>query len=254
MSRILITGSTQGVGFNAAGQLLDEGHEVILHARNTARAESFGALADRAAGVVTGDLSLMQEVAALADQVNALGPIDAIIHNAGILGGSARKETAEGRLQVLAVNTLAPYLLSQRVAARRLIFTGSSMHYGHDGALNDIEWTTRRWASSQAYGESKMLVGALSKALARRWPEVLCNTVDPGWVPTRMGGASASDPLDLAHRTQVWLATSDDVEAQVSGGYWHHMNTRSPDPKTTAPGFQDALMDRLDALIGNCFG
>ncbi|WP_335948203.1 hypothetical protein [Salipiger bermudensis] len=76
----------------------------------------------------------------------------------------------------------------------------------------------------------------------------------PGWVPTRMGGASASDPLDLAHGTQVWLGTSDDLEAQVSGGYWDHMKTRSPDQKTTAPGFQDALMIRLDALIGHCFG
>lgn len=253
MSRILITGSTQGVGFNAARQLLDEGHEVILHARSTSRADSFGALAGRAAGVVIGELSLMQQVVALADQVNALGPIDAIIHNAGILGGARREETAEGRLQVLAVNTLAPYLLSQRVAARRLIFTGSSMHYGHDGALDDIEWTGRRWASSAAYGESKMLVGALSNALARRWPEVQCNTVDPGWVPTRMGGASASDPLDLAHRTQVWLATSDDAGAQVSGAYWHHMKTREPDRKTTDTGFQDALMAKLDLLIGKCF-
>ncbi|OWU68319.1 SDR family NAD(P)-dependent oxidoreductase [Phaeobacter sp. 22II1-1F12B] len=244
MARIFVTGSTTGVGKNAAAALLGDGHEVILHARNAERAESLGTLAHKAQ-VLTGDLGDLAEVRQLADALNAIGPMDAIIHNAGIIDDQ-RAETPDGLLRVLMVNALAPYVLSL-LADRpaRLIFTGSSMHRGHDGALDDMEWTRRRWSASSAYGESKLLVTALSAGLARRL-DAVCYTVDPGWVPTRMGGASASDPLEQAHVTQCWLATGADEEA----GYWHHMRRQRPDPKVEDHEFQDAVLDRFAQMTG----
>ena len=77
-------------------------------------------------------------------------------------------------------------------------------------SLDDIEWTTRPWHAAQAYGDSKLLLAAFAAAIARRWPDVCSSAVDPGWVPTRMGGPGATDDLSLGHVTQCWLAVSDD--------------------------------------------
>lgn len=99
----------------------------------------------------------------------------------------------------------------------RLIYLSSSMHRSGAGPLRDIDWTERRWDSTTAYCESKLYVAALAFAVARHWPDVLSNVVDPGWVPTRMGGAGAPDDLEMGHQTQTWLATSDDPAAKVSG-------------------------------------
>ena len=73
MARVVITGSTAGLGRAAARQLLDGGHEVVLHARNSVRAGSVDELARRAAGVVVGDLASADETRGVADQVNAIG-------------------------------------------------------------------------------------------------------------------------------------------------------------------------------------
>ncbi|MDK3016690.1 SDR family oxidoreductase [Pseudodonghicola flavimaris] len=249
MARIFVTGSTEGVGRNAAQALRDAGHEVILHARNAARAERFGQLA-RGARVLTGDLGLLSDTRGLAQALNAIGPVDAILHNAGIID-EPRAETPDGLLRVLMVNAIAPYVLSlQADRPRRLIFTGSSMHRGHAGVLEDMDWRRRAWSASAAYGESKLLVAALSAGLARHLPRTLCHTVDPGWVPTRMGGAAASDPLELAHVTQCWLATAEETELGDNGGYWLHMRRQTPDPKVTDPAFQDAVIARFAEVTG----
>lgn len=245
MARIFVTGSTAGVGRNAATRLLEQGHEVILHARNAKRAEDFGGLAAQAQ-VLTGDLGDRAAVRRMAGDLNAIGPMDAIIHNAGIIDAQ-RNETPDGLLRVLMVNALAPYMLSLLAEQpARLIFTGSSMHRGHGGVLEDMEWTRRPWSSSSAYGESKLMVMALAAAFARRLDGVTCHTVDPGWVPTRMGGASAGDPLDQAHVTQCWLATG----ADEAGGYWHHMRRQRPDPKVEDPAFQDTVLARFSEMTG----
>ena len=79
---------------------------------------------------------------------------------------------------------------------------------------------------------------------------MLSNAIDPGWVPTRMGGAGATDDLEMGHLTQTWLAVSNDAAAAVSGGYWYHRRRRVPAPQARDPAFQDQLMDRLAALTG----
>jgi len=124
------------------------------------------------------------------------------------------------------------------------------MHRGGGGSLGDIDWIERRWDASRAYSESKLHVTALAFAVARRWPDVLSNAVDPGWVPTKMGGPGAPDDLELGYLTQTWLAVSEETAATVSGRYWHHRHPRSPAAEASDPGFQDRLVARLAELTG----
>jgi len=251
MSRIFITGSTDGLGLAAARTLIREGHEVVLHARSSKRASTLSDLAARAAGVVIGDLSSAAETRAIAGQVNAIGRMDGVIHNAGIYLEPARGTTPEGHANTLAVNTLAPYILTALVERPdRLVYLSSGMHRGADASLRDIDWEERRWEPSRAYSESKLHVTALALALARHWPRVLSNAVNPGWVPTRMGGPGAPDDLTLGHLTQTWLAVSDDSAARTSGGYWYHRKRQNPAPAALDPDFQDRLVARLAELTG----
>jgi NAD(P)-dependent dehydrogenase (short-subunit alcohol dehydrogenase family) len=251
MSRIFITGSTDGLGRAAASALIGEGHDVVLHARTLERAAALSGLARHAAGVVTGDLSSAAETRELAAQVNGIGRMDAVIHNAGVYLEPSRSATAEGHARTLAVNTLAPYMLTALIERPdRLIYLSSGLHHAGAGSLRDIDWTARRWNAAQAYSESKLQVVALALAVARAWPEVLSNTVDPGWVPTKMGGPAATDDLELGYLTQTWLAVSNDAAATVSGGYWYHRQRREPAAQARDLAFQDQLMDRLAALTG----
>lgn len=251
MARIFITGSADGLGLAAARTLLDEGHQVVLHARTSRRAADIAGLAEQAAATVVADLSSASETRGLADQVNAIGRMDAVIHNAGVYSEATRAPTPEGHARTLAVNTLAPYLLTALIERpARLIYLSSGMHHAASGALHDIDWTQRRWNPGQAYSESKLYVTTLALAMARRLPHVLSHAVDPGWVATRMGGPGAPDDLALGHLTQTWLATSNDPAATASGGYWYHRERRAPAPEALDAGFQDRLLNRLAGLTG----
>ena len=251
MPRIFITGSTDGLGRAAAGALIGDGHDVVLHARTRERAAALSDLAPDAAGVVTGDLSSAAETRDLAGQVNRIGRMDAVIHNAGVYLEPSRGTTAEGHAKTLAVNTLAPYLLIALIGRPdRLIYLSSGLHHAGAGSLRDIDWTSRPWNAAQAYAESKLCVTALALTLARLWPDVLSNAVDPGWVPTKRGGPAATGDLEMGYRTQTWLAVSTDAAATVSGGYWYHRQRQAPAPQARDPAFQDQLMDQLAALTG----
>jgi NAD(P)-dependent dehydrogenase (short-subunit alcohol dehydrogenase family) len=251
MAHIFITGSTDGLGLAAARTLMSEGHEVVLHARSPERASALAELVPRCKGVVIGDLGSAAEARAIADQVNAIGGMDAVIHNAGVYLERSRGATPEGHAKTLAVNVLAPYMLTALITRPdRLVYLSSGMHRGGGGSLRDIDWIERRWDASRAYSESKLYVAALAVAVARRWPEVLSNSVDPGWVPTKMGGPGAPDDLELGHLTQTWLAVSDEPAATVSGAYWHHRKQQKPAAEALDPGFHDQLIARLAELTG----
>ena len=249
--RIFITGSTEGLGRGAAEALMKDGHQVVLHARSKERAAVLADLAPRAAGIVIGDLASAAQTRALAEQVNELGRMDAVIHNAGIFREPGRGSTPEGHAKVLAVNTLAPYMLTALInRPGRLIYLSSSMHRGGEGPLDDIDWTRRGWDTYRAYSESKLYVTTLAFATARHWPDVASNAVDPGWVPTRMGGRGAPDDLEEGHLTQTWLATSDEAAAKTSGRLWYHRAPQRPAAATLDVGFQDELMAKLGTLTG----
>jgi NAD(P)-dependent dehydrogenase (short-subunit alcohol dehydrogenase family) len=249
MARILVTGSTEGLGRAAAETLVKLGQQVVVHARNSQRSGSLSKLRGLGAEVVIGDLASEQETRVLADQVNGLGRMDAIIHNAGVYADQQRFPTPEGHPRTLAVNALVPYLLTALVERPdRLIYLTSDMHLTGSASLHDIDWTARRWNGVQAYCDSKLFVTTLAFAVARRWPQVHSNAVDPGWVPTRMGGPNAPDDLELGHLTQVWLATSDDPEATVSGAFWHHRRRQAAAVEASDNNFQDRLLETLTRL------
>jgi NAD(P)-dependent dehydrogenase (short-subunit alcohol dehydrogenase family) len=239
MARVFVTGSADGLGRLSAQTLLDGGHEVVVHARNDDRLMAVRELVDRGAAAVVGDLADLDETRSIAGQLNHLGRMDAVIHNAGVYTGP----------HVLPVNVIAPYLLTALIdRPRRLVYLSSGMHRGGRPSLTDMEWSGRRTTGS--YSDSKLFVTTLAVAVARVWPDVFSNAVDPGWVPTRMGGRGAPDDLRLGHVTQEWLATSEDPEARTSGGYWHHQRRIEPHPAVHDRGFQDQLLNVLAGFTG----
>ena len=251
MARVFITGSTDGLGRAAAQALIQQGHQVVLHARSRERAAILDDLAVRSAGVVIGDLSSAVQTRSVAQQVNAIGRMDAVIHNAGAYSTEGRSPTPEGHPAIIAVNVLAPYMLTALIdRPHRLVYLSSGMHRGGSSSLRDIEWRERRWNSTQAYSDSKVYLTTLAFAVARRWPGVLSNAVNPGWVATKMGGASAPDDFEEGYLTQTWLAVSDDPAAMVSGRYWHHRRANPPAREVEDPVFQDQLSTRLAEITG----
>ena len=252
MSHVLITGSTDGLGLLAAESLVSRGHRVVLHARNSAREADVKRRLPDAESVVTGDLSSIAQTCGIAEQVNRLGPFDAVIHNAGTDYQTPRRiETQDGLSRHFAVNTLGPYILTAMIERpKRLVYLSSSMHRGANADFSDIQWKRRSWNSSAAYAETKLHDLLLAFAVARYWPDVFSNAVDPGWVPTRMGGSNAPGDLDGGRRTQVWLAVSDDAAACVSGKYFHHMRQQAHDPIANDESRQDHLIEICGRLSG----
>jgi NAD(P)-dependent dehydrogenase (short-subunit alcohol dehydrogenase family) len=239
MARIFITGSTDGLGRATAQSLLDKGHDVVVHARSAGRLGAVQDLLDRGALGVVGDLSDMGQTRELADQVNQTGPLDAVVHNAGVFSGA----------QIFQINVVAPYLMTALIhRPRRLIYLSSGMHHGGTADVAGIGGSGS--APRASYSDSKLYVTALAMAVARLWPKVLSNAVDPGWVPTKMGGPNAPDDLRLGHLTQEWLATSDDPEARTSGGYWHHQHRQKAHRAVYDQRLQAELLDRLDRITG----
>jgi NAD(P)-dependent dehydrogenase (short-subunit alcohol dehydrogenase family) len=237
--RVFVTGSADGLGRATARTLLDRGHEVVVHARSRERLAAVGELVDRGAVPVVGDLADLRGTRDAAEQVNRLGRMDAVIHNAGVYSGRT----------ILPVNVVAPYLLTALIdRPQRLVYLSSGMHRGGRADLAGMDWSGR--SETGSYSDSKLFVTALAAAVARIWPGVVSNAVDPGWVPTRMGGPNAPGDLRLGHLTQEWLAVSDDPDALTTGGYWHHQRPRKPHPAVHDRHFQDRLLDSLARFTG----
>jgi NAD(P)-dependent dehydrogenase (short-subunit alcohol dehydrogenase family) len=178
MARVFVTGSADGLGLATARTLLDDGHGVVVHVRNADRLAAVRDLVDRGANAVTGDLADLDQTRDVAAQVNRLGAMDAVIHNAGVMSSP----------DVMKVNVIAPYLLTALIdRPQRLIYLSSGMHRGGRADLGRLD--------GGSYSDSKLFVTTLAMAVARIWPVVYSHGVDPGWVPTRMGGAGAPDDL-----------------------------------------------------------
>jgi NAD(P)-dependent dehydrogenase (short-subunit alcohol dehydrogenase family) len=251
MSRVFVTGSSTGLGLLACRLLASQGEEFIAHARDAGRAEDIRKALPGAKQIVIGDLETMAGATDVAAQVNQTGECDAVIHNAGIYSSGDGRLTRDGLPATFAVNTLAPYVLTALIQQpKRLVYLSSGMHLQASPRLDDIHWRTRRWNSSAAYSESKLYVTMLAFAIARLWPETRSNVVDPGWVPTRMGGTGAPDDLELGYQTQVWLATSDDLAARTSAGYFYHRQRREPNRESRAEEFQERLLQLCKEVSG----
>jgi NAD(P)-dependent dehydrogenase (short-subunit alcohol dehydrogenase family) len=243
MSRIFISGSSTGLGLMAGELLVQRGHQVVLHARNAARAEDARLALPRAEAVVEGDLDTMAGAKAVAERVNELGRFDAVIHNAAVGYREKHRLTKDGLPHVFAINTLSAYILTALIEGpERLVYLSSGMHHHVDANLDDILWKMRPWNGSAAYAESKLHDAMLAFAVARRWPDVSSNALEPGWVPTRMGGPGAPDDMEQARLTQAWLASGDEPKSRVSGKYFFHMKRMEPNPQALDPLLQDRLI------------
>jgi NAD(P)-dependent dehydrogenase (short-subunit alcohol dehydrogenase family) len=250
MSRILITGSADGLGLMAARLLIEEDHEVVLHARNEQRAEQALAGAPGAATAFARDLSSIGQTRLLAADANAYGRFDAVIHNAGVGYREPRSETEDGLEHVFAINVLAPYLLTALMdRPDRLVYLSSGMHQAGDPDFADLQWERRRWEGAQAYSDSKLLDAALAVIVAARWSDVAANAVEPGWVATKMGGAGAPDDLSQGPLTQVWLAASPET-AEITGGYFYHQRPRRLAPLAHDQELHQLLLESCEALTG----
>jgi NAD(P)-dependent dehydrogenase (short-subunit alcohol dehydrogenase family) len=206
MASVFITGSADGLGQLAAKSLINQGHDVVLHARNAQRGKQALDNNPGAANVLIADLSNLDETKELAANVNALGNFDAVIHNAGVYQVSNEL--------IFSVNTLAPYILTCLIQKpKRIIYVSSGMH---------LQGSANMEKSSYSYSDSKLHNVILSMTVSRHWGEVYSNAVDPGWVPTKMGGHGTPDNLEKGYQAQVWLAVSNDIEARVSGRYFYH--------------------------------
>jgi NAD(P)-dependent dehydrogenase (short-subunit alcohol dehydrogenase family) len=255
MARIFVTGSADGLGKMAARLLTEAGHRVVVHGRSRERAAEALAQVAGAEASVAGDLASIEATCDLAEQVNRLGAFDAVIHNAGVGYRERRRgDTTDGLPEVFAVNTLAPYILTALIRRpQRLIYVSSGLHRSADSDLHDLTWTQRPWNGLAAYAESKLHNVMLAFAVARRWRGVLSNSVEPGWVATKMGGPGAPDDLDAAPRTQVWLATGTEPAALVSGKHFYHMKQKATDPAAQDRELQERLLAECARISGVSF-
>jgi NAD(P)-dependent dehydrogenase (short-subunit alcohol dehydrogenase family) len=252
MGRVFISGSADGLGRLAGEWLLERGHQVTFHTRSQKRADELKRKLPAASDVVTGDVATLSAMRAVADQVNRIGRHDALIHNVAIgYREPHRALTEDGILEIFAVNTLAPYLLTALIERpKRLVFLSSGLHSSGNPDVGDLQWETRRWNGMQAYSDTKLQDCWLAFGMARRWSDVLSNALEPGWVATRMGGPGAPDDLAKGAETQAWLAVSDDEAAKVSGGYFFHKKPKAVSPNARRTDLQDRLFDACRKLSG----
>ncbi|MFC0531242.1 SDR family oxidoreductase [Phytohabitans kaempferiae] len=249
MSRFLVTGSSDGIGAGIAAELESRGHAVVRHARDEAKAARL-----RAAGaddVVVGDLASLASTRAMAADLSARPPFDVVVHNAGWLPPEGeRPVTGDGLERTFQVNALSAYLLTALLPLpSRLVYVSSNSIRRGRIDLDDLQHEAN-WTSDSAYAGSKLAMTAIAFAAARRYPAVLCNAVHPGWIRTKMSGDVA--PLDVAAGadTPVWLATSDDPEATVTGTFFHERRVVRLNEQAYDPATQDALVERCAALTG----
>src|SRR3954463_14615486 len=203
---VVVTGSTNGIGESAAIELARRGDRIGLVARNPQKAEATVAKLKDAAPTATtdvfiGDLALMKDVRSVAAQINdRYERIDVLVNNAGIQLEKQR-ETSEGLPEMVAVNYLAPWLLTSLLhdklvssAPARVVVTASEAHrigWGVDPPtiLTDTS-PFGRGRSLSAYGKSKLLDVLFTLELAERLAGtgVTANCCCPGMVATGLAG------------------------------------------------------------------
>ncbi|KAI1210787.1 NAD(P)-binding protein [Annulohypoxylon truncatum] len=247
MARIFITGSSDGLGLRSAQALVKRGHDLYLHARNGQRAQDARAACPEAKDVFVADLTSTEETKSLAAQLNQTGPWDTIMHNAGLMNGVSNLKGKEGLPALFAVNTLAPYILSSLIdpPPKRYVFISSGMHHGGDPSLRNIQ--------QAFYSDTKLhnvlLAFWFARRLRDRW--VTSNVLNPGWVPTKMGGRNAPDSISAAIDTYVLLAEGSGAAEGKTGKFWYKSRPRGPNGASRESSYERSLDDetRQDKLI-----
>lgn len=242
--RILITGSTAGLGQLATAYLLARGHSVVAHARNAQREADVRRDLPALDEVVVGDLSDLDQTRALAQRINETGPFDVIVHNAG--------EWALPGAGILTVNSLSPYLMTSLVEVpAHSIYLSSAMHLSGSHKPDEVASV----GSGVMYSDSKLQILMLALAAGRLRPGARFSAVDPGWIPTRMGYESGGgpDPIRNGYMTQVWLAEGTDPGSEASGSFFHH-EAPTPPARENEIARDEAAQDELMAAYHEATG
>jgi NAD(P)-dependent dehydrogenase (short-subunit alcohol dehydrogenase family) len=266
---ILVTGATDGIGLETARALARQGHRVVLHGRTAAKAEAAAALlrqeqpgADLATAAA--DLARPGEVRALAASLRAgHARLDVLLHNAGVYL-TTRQVTPEGLEATLAVNHLAPFLLTHLlldrvVAARgRVVVVASGVHGNASLDLDDLQ-LTRAYDGYGAYARSKLCNVLFATELAERLAGsgATANSLHPGVVGTKLlrAGFAMDGPDSLAQgaATSVYLATSPEVEG-VSGRYFVRQKAVTPSRLARDARLRARLWEESERLVGIAAG
>jgi NAD(P)-dependent dehydrogenase (short-subunit alcohol dehydrogenase family) len=272
----LVTGATSGIGFATAIGLAQLHAHVLLHGRTPETAAAAAAKVQAlvpAATIepVSGDLADLAALRTLAVEVQAKAPVlDILINNGGCIT-SRRNESADGIEYQLAVNHVAPFLLTQRLldqlmaghAPGRVINVSSKLHFRGSPDLTDLHWSRRPYNGWQAYADSKFALCALTHAWSRRMAaeKVTFNSLHPGLVGSSFGSKDTwfafampfVRPFLLSNeegaKTSLHLASAPEV-GPLSGYYFDHGNARAAHPGALEPKFQDELWDKTARLCG----
>lgn len=258
MLRILITGSSDGIGLMTARSLIAQGHEVYLHARSESRAAQTREAAPGAAGVLVADLSTVAQMKDMARSANEVGQFDTIVHNAAVGLSNGFNRTADGVALTFAVNSLAPYVLTALMhpPRRRLVYISSGLSHSGDGSLKDMSWNNRGekgYRSNQAYNDTKLQNVILANAVARFWGPsgVQSYSVDPGWIRTKLGGRGAPGTLEQGGDTMTWLAgITDEKSSSAKPGFYVRREPRKPHQASEDVKLQEFYLKTCAELSG----
>jgi NAD(P)-dependent dehydrogenase (short-subunit alcohol dehydrogenase family) len=267
---VLLTGATRGIGQAAAIELARRGAEVALVGRDPERVRQVAREAAAAGGGApihehVADLTLMSEVRALAEDARERYPhIDVLANNAGAVF-SSRKETSEGLERTLALNHLAPFLLTSllrdRLAGARVVTTSSDAHQSGRLDLDDLQ-SRESYSPMRVYGTTKLCNILFTRELARRAPELHANCFHPGVVRTgfgknengiikvltTVGGPFFRSP-ERGARSLVWLALSEEA-AGLTGEYVQDEKVLAPSAQAQDDVLAGLLWERSAELVG----
>jgi NAD(P)-dependent dehydrogenase (short-subunit alcohol dehydrogenase family) len=269
MTLVVITGATRGIGRAAAVELAKRGAEVVIVGRERERVDAVAGEAQAAGGAPVhrqvADLALMAEVRALAEELaERYERIDVLANNAGAMFAS-RKVTSEGFEQTLALNHLAPFLLTNllldRLDGGRVVTTTSDAHTGGRLDLDDLQ-SEKSYSAMRVYGTTKLCNILFTRELAKRASQLRANCFHPGTVRTGFGKndggiwkvlTTIAGPFfrspERGARSLVWLATSDEG-GRLTGEYVHDEKVEQPSAAAQDAETAKALWERSAALVG----
>jgi dehydrogenase/reductase SDR family protein 12 len=272
---VLITGATSGIGLASAKQLAELGASLTLVVRDQNKAEKIAAELTRQTGntnikIELADMSLMNNVHALADRLLKAGkPIDVLINNAGALF-NPRAETVEGLEQSFSLLLLGPYVLTERLQpllakadSARVVNVLSGGMYSQKICVKDLQSQNGEYSGSVAYARAKRGLMILTEEWTKRWLKdgISVNAMHPGWVDTpgvvealpefyRITKSFLRTP-DQGADTITWLAAAKQA-GLISGKFWldreQHVSHLSKRTVETA-GERQALLSKLAELL-----
>jgi NAD(P)-dependent dehydrogenase (short-subunit alcohol dehydrogenase family) len=271
---VLITGATSGIGFATAEALARAGTRVVIVSRDPQRGESACAAINRETGsdqleVMQADLSSLDSIRTLANRfLTAHEQLDVLINNAGVLEPH-RRLSADGIEMTLAVNLVAPFLLTsllldrlRQSAPSRIVNVSSATQATASLHIDDLQFERRPYRMTQAYGQSKLALLLMTKELARRLQGtgITVNALHPGGVASNLGNRGRLVGLgwrvarlfmispDEGARTSVYLALSPEVTG-VSGGYFAKQSQVPANPIAEDPRLAAKLWETLESLV-----